>query len=158
MNNLDLLSNETAEILKNKKGYRYEALYGEGYRDVKEVCMHEVFELENTDIPTTLLNLYRELLNDDEIALLERVEEREYADNDEELFGDICESIACKISGSNKCIWLCNSTKSVIDAYVFNPEEVESLTDENFDEYDIAGDVCILSDCSYDGALLAFNF
>ena len=40
--------------------YRTEQLYGTGYRDLKEVISFEIFELENDDIPLTILSLLKD--------------------------------------------------------------------------------------------------
>lgn len=160
---IDKLSNCTKTILQNKKGYRYEALYGEGYRDIKEVCIHETFELANADIPDTLLTLYAELLSEDEIALFNRITDcdcdtDDIDDSEIDAFGDICVRIAKTATGLDtpQCIWLCASPQDIIDSYIISDEEIANFDTSCVDEYDIPDNVCVLSDIDTDGALLAF--
>lgn len=159
MTNLNLLTNETRTMLTSQVGHRYEALYGEGYRDIKEVCIHEVFELGNTDIPATILTLYEDLLNDDEKDLLSRLDEEEECEGEEEIFGDICLNIARKVCGSDvsECVWLCSSVEDIKTSYL-DMVNVDEISDDDFDTYNLPSHekVCVLSDIGSDGALIAW--
>lgn len=155
---LELVSKETREIIENKKGYRSEALYGEGYRDIREVCIHETFELENTDIPCTILKLYKDYLSVDNVYFLGKIMSYcEVSEEEKEMFGDICLAIAKKITGEDNisCLWLCNNKENVKEYLVPFDEE---LDDSCIEEYILPDNICILSDIGLEGALIAYKF
>ena len=157
MINLELLTSETEKLVKNKKGYRYENLYGEGYRDIKDVCIHETFELGNSDIASTILTLYQDLLTKSEAHLLDEIANCIAIDELEiSTFGNICENVAKKATGESeiKCIWLCGR-KNDVRGYLMEGEELE---DEDIDEYILPDNICILSDIGNEGALVAYKF
>jgi hypothetical protein len=157
MLNKELLSIQTKKIVENKKGYRYENLYGEGYRNIKDVCTHETFELGNVDIPETILLLYEDFLSDSEKKLFKRIiDEEDICDVEIDVFATSCKKVATKVTGEEnvECIWLCGN-KNDVKGYLMEGEELE---DEDIDEYKLPDNICILSDIGSDGALIAYKF
>jgi len=53
-----LYSEETLDLLQNGAGYRCEEVFGEGFTDIAAVTFHETYEMDNVDIPKTILLLY----------------------------------------------------------------------------------------------------
>lgn len=158
------ISQETQTMLNNGKGYRYENLYGNRVRNIKEVCMYEKFELCNTDIPNTILNLYYDYFTSDEIDLLMRLNnEEEITIEEKERFGDLCLNLAKKVTNNNEissCVWLCKSKEDIVACYLDLGELKDEKREYVFDEYVVPSieNVCILSDIGIEGALLAYHF
>jgi len=104
------------------KGYRTETIYGEKYRDLKEVVKHEIKELGNEDIIDYLLEIK---------AIDKRGEVFEFI----EYLYDL---------GITECLWLCVTKEDVINEYLENESGIDNY-DEHIDEYTLRK-VFILSD------------
>lgn len=111
-------------------GYRWEGLYGGGYRDLKGVVKHEIEQLGNEDILDTLnIKDIDALIND--------------------LYS----------KGYTKCIWLCQSKEKLIERYIIRSEfELDNLIEvvDSIDAYMIV-DPFILSDLGDEGQLIAYK-
>lgn len=152
--------------------YRSEVFYGEGYRDAAAVMAHEVFELQNTDILSTLhhtilkgtpigtkLEILEEEINNDCVAdgdedgELYTLLEEAYEDEDLgiEFFKEVLAEINSKLWKDIKyCLWLCDTKE---DVYEYDLDG--NLTDDDIDVYE-ASDV-ILSDLGSGGKLYGYE-
>ena len=155
--------------------YRSELLFGDGYRDAAAVMAHEVFELENTDILTTLRTTI--LKNSSYAHDLEILEEElttfDISDDDEngdlfelylthDSYSDLdCASIQffetilheiASITGKSirYVLWLCDTKEDVYHYDIRN-----ELTDADIDVYE-ESDI-ILSDMGHDGKLYGYE-
>lgn len=166
-----MLSETCKKMLANKKGYRSDSAFGDGVRDIRSVAIHETFELGNNGIADTLMNEYKELLNEDEWCICEHICEYDADCTEEEkkFFGDTVFRIASIVVGSEdiRCIWLAATKELVVDTYLATglEKDSEEYLDmiNNIDEYDIVEwelpeKICILDDVPFDGTLFAFVF
>lgn len=146
-----------------KKGYRTEQLYGEGYRRASEIIAHEIFQLENTDILTTLSSSifkgtsYGKKLegisNEIESGAESDFLDEAYSDDaTAELFAEEILEELKKATGVqiNYALWLCDSVEDIISSYGLDGEALDT-----FDEY-IVGEI-VLSDTGSDGKLYGYK-
>ena len=154
--------------------YRSELLFGDGYRDAAAVMAHEVFELENTDILTTLrTTILKESSISDKLRILE--EEMESGDistddNGElydmyqthdsysadtcasvQFFHDVLEEIK-NVTGKDikYALWLCDEKENVYDYDIHH-----ELTDDDIDVYEETD--IVLSDIGVGGKLYGYE-
>lgn len=153
---------------KEPVGYRSDGIFGDGYRNVVDVMIHEIFELWNTDILYTLAN---SILKDTDIAedmvhlsndlqspralyfadILE--EENKFAAEDKaKIFvRKILDAVKEKTGKDIKYVlWLSDSVDDIISEYELN----DSVTE--FDEYPTANGV-VLSDLGKGGKLFGYE-
>lgn len=154
--------------------YRTEILFGDNYRDAAKVMAHETFELENTDILSTLrTTILKESPISDKLRILEEeVESGDISSDDNgELYNiyqthdsygdDTCESIQFfnnildeikNVTGKDikYVLWLCDDKESV-----YNYDTHNELTDDDIDIYN-ESDI-ILSDIGIGGKLYGYE-
>lgn len=156
---VDLLSDETKEMLCEGLGYRDDMVFGDGIRDVAAVSVYETVELRNTGIPETILKLYAGLLTEKEKDLLKMylcVQDPEMDRGclilNQEKLGAIVLSVAQRVTGNPNptCVWL--AAYDTVSQYYKQGEGDEGT----IDAYAINEDMCILADLGYDGALFAY--
>lgn len=154
--------------VKEPVGYRSDGIFNDGYRNVVDVMIHEIFYLWNTDILYTLAD---SILKDTDIA-----EDMVHLANDLQspkalYFADILEeenkfaaedkakTFVRKILDAGKektgknikyVLWLSDSVDDVISEYELN----DSITE--FDEYPTANGV-VLSDLGKGGKLFGYE-
>ena len=147
-----MYGNHVQRMLQAGKGYRSETIFGDGYTDPVAVSCYETFELGNTDIPDTILSLYKNLLTKEEEALF-------VAYANPEMSGDaylkirfqksiqkLLESLLGKKSWM--CKWLAAFKEDVIKIYGADAQEIEV--------WKIPENVCVLADLGCDGALFVW--
>lgn len=163
--NMDKVSENTKTIISNGFGFRWEEMYGDGSRDIKEVSIYETYELMNLDIPHTLLTLYDEILTEEERQFLTVLSDEDEAILDKEnaeKYGEMVLSIVRRVVGNDKitnCIWLCDSKENIIESYVHPMmPEYHHVDEINFVEYIVPSEneLCIISDLGPEGALIAY--
>lgn len=131
------------ESKESMVGYRNETAYGSGVRDLRDVIEFEIVELNNIDIPDTLLNSFP-------IRLNQRKELEYIVDNIEELTDeekqkavDTCvDVVKAEYPNAKYCLWL-GSKEAVENNYegneenidVYNIEHIKPISDLGF-EYD----------------------
>jgi hypothetical protein len=152
--------------------YRSEMLFGTGYRDAAAVMAHEVFELQNTDIPYTLSRtILKGTAYGNKLEILEEELNNDYvADGDEngELYDLICNAYEDKnlgvsffkdvleeiknVTGKDikYCIWLCDSKEDVC-RYDLDG----TLSNDDIDAYEESN--VILSDIANEGKLYGYE-
>ena len=148
--------------------YRTERLWGEGYRDAVEVIAHEMFELENPDIPDTLSET---ILKDTPLGKdLQRLSQMlcgEIRDVELEKFFDnarvhtsVAQEYARKIvdainekTGKNirYVLWLCDNPEDITEEYDFN-DELQGMFYDAYEESDV-----IISDIGSAGYLYGYE-
>lgn len=154
--------------VKEPVGYRSDGIFGDGYRNVVDVMIHEIFELWNADILYTLAD---SILKDTDIAedmvhlandlqspkalyfadILE--EENKFAAEDKAktFVRKILDAVKEKTGKNIKYVlWLSDSVDDVISEYELN----DSITE--FDEYPTANGV-VLSDLGKGGKLFGYE-
>lgn len=132
--------------------YRSEVPFGEGYRDIVPVLVHETFTLGNDDILVYLYQYHLEgKLKEECFELLKKF-------NNDYIFEETYFSFYSKVleflkqkTGKNLkyCLWLAN--KETVRDYYGEGE----LPDEDIDAYECSD--IILTDLGYDGALYAYE-
>lgn len=119
-------------------GFRTEDLYGEKYRNLKEVADHEINELENTDIVDTLSkHLGRTLSNKEALVYISDLYKRKF----------------------KECVWICDSVQDFLDEYD-DPMENENGEERAYgmDRYEFwDGEYEIISDMGTAGKLVAYR-
>jgi len=112
-------------------GFRSEGFRGEGYRDLIDVCVHEIECLGNEDIPDHLMDMG--WVNDagSVMTFLESLQKKGYSE----------------------CVWLCRKEQDVDSCY---GEEGASDSHDELDQYEIEKGI-IISDLDEYGFLVAYN-
>lgn len=117
-------------------GFRTEDLFGEGYRDLREVVRHEVLELKNEDIIDTIKKTRNFLTNDQVFEYLKTLYK----------------------NGFKNCVWVVESIQDFIDEY---DEEVFLKEDERWyamDRYEFGDfEYEVISDLGRAGKLVAYR-
>lgn len=154
--------------VKEPVGYRSDGIFGDGYRNVVDVMIHEIFELWNADILYTLAD---SILKDTDIAedmvhlsndlqspralyfadILE--EENKFAAEEKAktFVREILDAVKEKTGKDIKYVlWLSDSVDDVTSEYEIN----DSITE--FDEYSTANSV-VLSDLGKGGKLFGYE-
>lgn len=130
--------------------YRSEAPFGEGYRDVVPVMVHEIYEMGNVDILETLISgiydIPEGLVEDCREIIEDKIE------SSEDGVTKLCEKLIREISRNvgheiKYCLWLAD--KQVVEDFYCAREEVFDI-----DAYETGN---ILSDCGYDGCLYGYK-
>lgn len=132
--------------------YRSEIPFGEGYRDIVPVLVHETVSLGNDDVLIYLYKYHLEgELKYDCFELLNRFWQEELAEDIFYKFYEKALDFLKKKTGKNLkyCLWLANK-ETVIDYYGQG-----ELSEDDIDAYECS-DV-ILTDLGYDGALYAYE-
>lgn len=112
-------------------GYRTEDFTGEGYRDLLDVCKHELLTLENSDI-----------FDSENLSLNEKIKKLE------SLYAEGC----------SECVWLCRSVADFKEEYVDSfGDELHTIEEYDFDHYTFVGDTIILADNGKEGFLVAYK-
>ncbi len=133
-------------------GYRSESVYGEGFTDAVSVITHEVDDLDNVDILSTLADtvLTGTKLGD---TLTKTVDDPEMLDellgeNPEKFVRDQLLPAVRQATGVDikYVLWLCATAADVVDIYNAAPEDVIAYP---------VGDV-VLSDLGQDGLLYGY--
>ena len=146
----NLLTQETRSLLEAGSGYRDDAVYGDGVTDIARVTDYETFELGNTDIPATVLELHGDLLTDGEKEILERCascgDDARYEFRHE--FSGIIARIARKAAGcpDPQCLWL--ASREAVEN-IYHGSDIRKVM--------IPADACVLSDIGQYGALFAMD-
>lgn len=117
-------------------GFRSEDLYGEGYRNLKEVARHEIKELNNGDIVDTLSKLFGHTLSEDE-ALAH--------------IADLYDQ------GFKECIWICDSVQDFLDEYDIEDDDGKMRVYEMMRYEFRDGEYIIISDMGSVGKLVAYR-
>lgn len=152
-------------------GYRTEQLRGENYRDAASVMAHEVFILQNVDIPDTLCDgiLKESRIIDELERLRSRVANRRIVNGDVEMdklcniasifryesvgvgyFNKVLGEIELETGKNIKyALWLCDSIDDVVNEY----GEFGNITE--FDQYETSD--IILSDIGRAGKLYGYE-
>lgn len=121
--------------MKNEKlfGFRTEEAFGEGYTDILAVVKHELLELQNPEIPTTLEYIFdKEFSHNEIISYIENLKQK----------------------GFDTVLWVCINPEEVLKEYMleFDGEYTLDKYCFNIDEEDI---VVLAHDT--DGTLLALK-
>lgn len=138
------------ESVDYKVGYRNETIYGSGVRDLRDVIEFEIVELNNVDIPDTLLNSFPVRLNQRKELeyIVDDIEE--LTDEEKQKAVDTCvDVIKVEYPNAKYCLWL-GSKETIENNYEGN--------EENIDAYNIEYTKPI-SDLGfeYDGCLFVFS-
>ena len=154
--------------------YRTEILFGDNYRDAAKVMAHETFELENTDILSTLrTTILKESPISDKLRILEEeVESGDISTDDNgelydmyqthdsygddtcasvQFFSDVLEEIK-NVTGKDikYALWLCDEKENVYDYDIHH-----ELTDDDIDVYEETD--IVLSDIGIGGKLYGYE-
>ena len=139
-----IISKEAQTIINNGYGFRDDSTYDECITNPYDVCLFEVSELGNLDIPKTLLKLYKDKLSSEQINFLDDLIDINYWDDSYE--SDYLEILSTIIGNRNYCLWVCSSEEEVLELY-----------GDNIEKYDIPKDSIILSDLSNEGVLFCWK-
>lgn len=133
------------------KGYRSEALFGDGITDPLKVAYHETATLGNPDIPDWLIKHDAKLSAEEE----EFLDSITAIENDKEYFFDILRNY---LDGRNFCKWLCDKPEDIYHSYI-EPFESNSISLDEFlnsgdiDCYNVPDSAVKLADLGVEGSL-----
>ena len=124
--------------------YRTESAFGSGIRDLRDVIQFEIEELQNTDIPDTLLDNFK--MTKEQENILRTSYETDNIDYDR-LVDTCLDIVHRKYPNAKYALWLADKD-AVKDYY--------GGKDEDIDAYEIENDEPI-SDLGYEGKLFVYS-
>ena len=133
---------------ESKVGYRCEDLFGEGIVDLEDVIRHEMFVLDNNDIPRTVLSNFD--ASEDEREIIES------SGDQDEIVETIINIIHRTYPNAKYCKWLCDSKQDIFDSYIAWHDDGTTIDDYVFDKYEINNDIPI-ADMGEEGYLYVFD-
>lgn len=147
-------------------GYRDEEFGGSGEHDPKRVCLYELTELGNVDVPLTIVERYSTKLKAKDLQTLLNVirdqEKSGLTGNDASLTDEYTDLIERICDGRDFCIWLCRTPHEYFKAYVDAFDDDTEMRRDRIasvcmSRYAIPESAIVLSDDPTEGMLLAWK-